>query len=144
MTTAIGARILWGWVGSSLMPARRVIAYLAAVMAVAAAGMGWLKPEISDAIIILIAILYCISAVSWHGLLLAEIARLAPEGQDGPVTGASLACAGAGMMTYPVLYALLVEATGNWSLGFFIAALPAAVMAVKLYRPPRHVPGAAV
>ena len=144
MTTAIGARILWGWVGSSLMPARRVIAYLAAVMAVAAAGMGWLKPEISDAIIILIAILYCISAVSWHGLLLAEIARLAPEGQVGPVTGASLACAGAGMMTYPVLYALLVEATGNWSLGFFIAALPAAVMAVKLYRPPRHVPGAAV
>ena len=144
MMAAIGARILWGWVGSALLPARRVAAYLAAVMAIAAGGMGWLQPGVSDVAIIAVAILYTISAVSWHGLLLAEIARLAPEGQVGPVTGASLACAGAGMMSYPILYALLVDFTGDRSLGFFIAALPAAIMAVKLYRPPRQVPGAAV
>ena len=76
--------------------------------------------------------------------MLAEIARLAPEGQVGPTTGASLAFAGAGMMIYPVLYALLVEMTGDRALGFYIAALPAFAMAVKLYLPPREKPGAAV
>ncbi len=48
------------------------------------------------------------------------------------------------MMSYPMIYAMLVAATGDKSLGFFIAALPAALMAVKLYRPPKHVEGAAV
>ena len=144
MTAAIFARILWGWVGSALVPARLLIAYLAAVMAMASAGMGWLAPVASDEAVIAVAILYCISAISWHGLMLAEIARLAPEGQVGPTTGASLAFAGAGMMTYPVLYALLVEMTGDRALGFYIAALPAFAMAVKLYLPPREKPGAAV
>jgi MFS family permease len=144
MATAIFARILWGWVGSALMPARRLIAYLSAVMAVAAVGMGSLRPEWSDLTIICVAILYCISAISWHGLMMAELARLAPKGRVGPVTGAALACAGAGMMSYPMLYAVLVKTTGDESLGFYIAALPAVVMAVKLYLPPKHVEGAAV
>ncbi len=143
MTTAIGARILWGWVGSSLLPARRVIAYLALIMAVAAAGMGWVGAGDSDSTIIAVAILYCISAISWHGLLLAEIARLAPKGQVGPVTGACLACAGAGMMSYPMIYALLVKFTGDHSLGFYIAAVPALIMCFKLYRPPKTVEGIA-
>jgi MFS family permease len=144
MTTAIGARILWGWIGSSLLPARRLISYLAFVMAVAAAGMGWLgKAPASDLFIILVAILYCISAISWHGLMLAEIARLAPAGRVGPVTGASLACAGAGMMSYPMIYALLVKFTGDHSLGFFIAAVPALLMSVKLFQPPKPIKGAA-
>ena len=144
MTTAIAARIIWGWVGSALMPARRLVSYLAVVMVAAAIGMGMIEPAWSDGAIIAVAILYCISAISWHGLMMAEIARLAPEGQVGPVTGACLAFAGAGMMSYPMIYAMLVAATGDKSLGFFIAALPAALMAIKLYRPPRHVEGAAV
>lgn len=144
MSTAIAARILWGWVGSALMPARRLIAYLSAVMVLAAVGMGSIEPGWTDLAIIGVAILYCISAISWHGLMMAELARLSPAGQVGPVTGAALACAGAGMMAYPMLYAVLVEMTGDASLGFYLAALPAAVMAVKLYRPPKHVEGAAV
>ncbi len=100
MSTAIGARILWGWVGSALMPARRVISYLALVMFIAAVGMGWLGThDPADWLIIVVAILFCISAISWHGLLLSEITRLAPPGQVGSVTGASLAFATIGMMS---------------------------------------------
>ncbi len=145
MSTAIGARILWGWVGSSLVPARRVISGLALVMSIAAVGMGWLGThQPSDLFIIIVAVLFCISAVSWHGLLLSEIARLAPPGQVGPVTGASLAFATIGMMSYPTLYALLVKFTGDHSLGFYIAAAPAFIMFIKLYLPPKHVEGAPV
>lgn len=144
MSTAIGARILWGWVGSALLPARRVIAYLALVMFIAAMGMGWLGThDPADWLIIVVAILFCISAISWHGLLLSEIARLAPPGQVGPVTGASLAFATIGMMSYPVLYALLVKFTGDRSLGFYIAAVPAFIMFIKLYLPPKQAKGAA-
>jgi MFS family permease len=144
MSTAIVARILWGWVGSALLPARRVISYLALVMFVAAVGMGWLGThEPSDLFIIVVAVLFCISAISWHGLMLSEIARLAPEGQVGPVTGASLAFATIGMMSYPTLYAILVKFTGDHSLGFYIAAVPAFIMFIKLYLPPKQVEGAA-
>ena len=108
-------------------------------------GMGWLGTHNpTDLMIIVVAILFCISAISWHGLLLSEIARLAPAGQVGPVTGASLAFATIGMMSYPTIYALLVKFTGDRSLGFYLAAAPALVMAVKLYFPPKHVEGAAV
>jgi hypothetical protein len=37
--------------------------------------------------IIAVAILFNITAISWHGILLSETARLAPEGQVGVVTG---------------------------------------------------------
>ena len=42
-----------------------------------------------------VAILYNITAVSWHGVLLAETARLAPPDQVGPVTGGVHATKGA-------------------------------------------------
>jgi hypothetical protein len=61
----------------------------------------------------------------------------------GPVTGASLAFATIGMMSYPTLYAILVKFTGDHSLGFYIAAVPAFIMFIKLYLPPKQVEGAA-
>jgi fucose permease len=141
MTTAIGARILWGWVGSALLPARTVISYLAFVMVFATTGMGWLGTGQSDVAIITVSIVYCISAISWHGLLLSEIARLAPTGQVASTTGACLAFANAGMMTYPIIFAAFGELTGDHTLGFYLAALPTFAMAIKLYLPPKLLPG---
>ena len=80
------------------------------------------------------AILYCISAIGWHGLLLSEIARLAPQDNIGGTTGAVLAFGGSGMMSYPVIYALIVNATDNYNIGFYFAAIPALLIAFRLFR----------
>ncbi len=134
MTTAIFARILWGWVGSALIPARQLLGLLALLMVVASIGTGCYAPDWSIEMITAVAILYCISAIGWHGLLLSEVARLAPTGKVSGTTGAVLAFAGSGMMSYPVFYAIIVKAAGNYRLGFYLAAIPALFMALRLFR----------
>jgi len=136
MSTAIVARIFWGWMGSSLMPTRTLLALLAVVMAVASIGTGLYDPSWSVPMIAFVAILYCISAIGWHGLLLSEVARLAPAGNIGGTTGAVLAFGGSGMMSYPMIYALIVGGTGNFKIGFYLGAIPALFMAYRLFRRP--------
>ena len=72
-----------------------------------------------------IAILYNITVVSWHGLLLAETARLAPEGKVGVVTGGMLAFVSSAMLLYPAIYGGLLAMTGSYTIGFMLASLPA-------------------
>jgi fucose permease len=134
MSAAIFARILWGWVGSRLIPARTLLGILALVMVIASAGTGFYDRTWSISMIAVVAVLYCISAIGWHGLLLSEVARLAPPGNIGGITGAVLSFGGSGMMSYPVIYALIVNATGNYSIGFYFAAIPALIIAFRLFR----------
>jgi MFS family permease len=134
MTAAIFARILWGWVGSRLIPARMLLGILALVMVIASVATGFYDRSWSIPMIAMVAVLYCVSAVGWHGLLLSEIARLAPAGNIGGTTGAVLAFGGSGMMSYPVIYALIVSATGNYRIGFYFAAIPALLIAFRLFR----------
>jgi len=136
MATAVFARILWGWIGSTLMPARILLAALAVVMSAASVATGLYDPSWSVPMIALVAILFCISAIGWHGLLLSEIARLAPAGNIGGTTGAVLAFGGLGMMSYPMIYALIVGSTGNFKIGFYLGAIPALFMSFRLFRKP--------
>jgi len=134
MSSAIFARILWGWIGSRLIPARILLGILALAMVIASVGTGFYGSSWSILMIAAVAVLYCISAIGWHGLLLSEIARLAPKGNVGGTTGAVLAFGASGMMSYPVIYALIVKAIGNHSLGFYLAAIPALFIAFRLFR----------
>lgn len=143
MGTAIGARILWGWIGSTFLPARAVLAGLAVAMAIASLLTGFYRPYWSDLAIGAVAVLYCSTAVSWHGLFLSEVAKLAPSDKVGPVTGGVLAFGGAGMMCYPFVYAFLLRATGDYAIGFYIAGIPALIMGWRLLRPTRRAPSSA-
>ena len=54
-----------------------------------------------------VAILYNITALSWHGILLSETARLAPADQVGGVTGGVLSFTSIAMMIYPAIYGMV-------------------------------------
>jgi len=82
MTTAIFARILWGWVGSTLVPARQLLGILALAMVLASIGTGCYAPHWSVGMITAVAILYCVSAIGWHGLLLSEVTYYATHGSE--------------------------------------------------------------
>ncbi len=84
---AIPCRILWGWVGSFYIAPRYVMSWLAFGMAASvvltgAFGAGW-----STLAIGIVAGMLSASAMSWHGILLSESARLAPIGRAGAITG---------------------------------------------------------
>ncbi len=123
--TAIWARILWGALGGGFVPPRWIFAGIGLFGAVAALLMTLLDFNWTLNEIIAVAILYNITGLSWHGILLAQTARLAPEGQVGSVTGGVLSFTSVSMMVYPAIYGIILAATDSYEIGFALAAIPA-------------------
>ena len=61
-----------------------------------------------------------VTAVSWHGVLLAEVARLSPAGRIGATTGAVLAFGDAGALVLPLLFSGALTLSGSYAPGFLI------------------------
>jgi nitrate/nitrite transporter NarK len=81
------------------------------------------------------------TAVSWHGVLLSEIARRAPAGQVGAMTGGVIAFGGATGIVYPLAMTALVSATGSYALCFWLSALPPLMVGLLLLSGARSAQG---
>ena len=130
---AVPARIFWGVVASTVLPARPLLGILAAVMAVAAAAMGAFSPAWSQWQVAAVCVVIAITALSWHGVLLSEVARLAPDGAVGRLTGGVLAFGTAGQVASPILFGALYFPLG-YQAAYLAVALPAAVVAAIMLR----------
>ena len=132
---AIPCRILWGWVGSFYVAPRLVMAWLALGMAASvvvtaaftrdwpALGIGVVTGGLSA------------TAMSWHGILLSEAARLAPVGRAGAVTGGVLSFGQMGAFLCPSVFALMLRLTGGYAAGWAVCAIPAVLVGVDMLRP---------
>ena len=134
---SIPARIFWGWLAGGRVPARLLRAVLCIGMLVSSLLLALFTPDWPVAAIYAVAIAFSATAISWHGVFLAEVARIAPPGQVATVTGGVLAMGGFGFIFYPKLYSLLLEQTGRYDVGFALAALPVVLVAAALLRRPR-------
>ncbi len=73
------------------------------------------------------------SAVSWNGVYLAEVARIAPPGKVGETTSASSFFTFIGYAAGPATFSLLVEASGRYDIVFLaFAVLPATAIVALL------------
>ena len=131
---AIPGRILWGWLGSGYFSPRVIMAALslgmaASVVLLALCGAGW--PVL---LVGLIACLLSATALSWHGVLLAETARASPEDMRGGVTGGVLSIGQVGALALPIMYSGLLEATGSYGIGFVMCGIPALWVGILLLR----------
>jgi len=134
VAVAVPGRILWGWIGSTYVSPTVVMAGLALGMAGSAAllafsGAGW--P------VLLVGLVACVlsaTALSWHGVLLAETARASPEDMRGGVTGGVLSFGQVGALALPLIYSGLLEFTGSYGTGFIVCGLPALLVGVLLLR----------
>jgi hypothetical protein len=78
------------------------------------------------------------TAVSWHGILLSETARLAPPGRVAAVTGGVLSFGQIGALVGPLVFSLLLSLTGGYTAGWVLCAIPALWVSLSLLRlPPR-------
>jgi nitrate/nitrite transporter NarK len=132
MTIAIPARIIWGWVASGRVPARYLLAGFGLSMFVAVAAMGFMTSTWPDAGIAAVLLACSATAVSWHGVLLAEVARVAPEGEVAGMTGGVLAFGNAGQILLPSAFSGLFFATGSYFAAFALCGLPAAAAGLWL------------
>ncbi len=134
--TAVGARILWGYIGSVYLSARIVLGYIGVFAGISSIFTGFYDESWSYALIIAIAILYNITALSWHGILLAEIARLSSRDTVAGITGGVLAFTSIAMMIYPAFYGILLGLTDSYATGFILSSIPSFIAGIILLRQP--------
>ena len=131
---AMPGRIVWGWLGSGYIPPRLLMAGLSLGMAGSVALLGLCSAGWPTLMVGLVAGVLSATALSWHGILLAETARAAPEGMRGAVTGGVLSCGQIGALTEPLIYSALLGLTGSYGLGFIVCGIPALLVGVHLLR----------
>jgi nitrate/nitrite transporter NarK len=136
---AIWARIFWGWLAGGIVSPRLLLATIGLIASVASVVVASFDPGWGLTEITIVAIVFNMTAISWHGLLLAETARLAPKENVGGVTGGVLAFTSIAMMIYPAIYGGILAATGSYELGFMLAAAPAFLAFLIFINPP--IPG---
>ena len=129
---AIPGRIFWGWLSSWLVQPRVMLGILALLMFVAAGLTSRFDASWSTWQVLLVAVLVSASVFSWHGVTLAEAARLAPSSMRGTVTGGVLSFGQFGGLVLPLCYSLILSLTGSYQLGFLACSLPALIVGVVL------------
>lgn len=134
VTVAVPGRIVWGWLGSGYIPPRLIMAGLALGMAGSVALLGLCSAGWPTLLVGLVAGVLSATSLSWHGVLLAETARAAPEDMRGAVTGGVLSFGQAGALAGPLMYSALLGLTGSYGLGFIVCGIPALLVGVNLLR----------
>jgi MFS family permease len=132
---AIPCRILWGWIGSFYVAPRSVMSWLAFGMAASVVATGAFSAAWSVLAIGIVAGMLSATAMSWHGILLSESARLAPIGRAGSVTGGVLSFGQMGAVLCPSVFSLMLRLTGGYTSGWVVCAVPAVLVGVNLLRP---------
>ena len=131
---AIPGRILWGWLGSFYVKPPLLMAVLAFGMAISVAGFGALTMAWPTLAIAAVTGVLSATAMSWHGILLSESARLAPSGRAGAVTGGVLSFGQMGAVLCPSVFALLLHLTGGYGAGWAVLSIPAVLIGIDLLR----------
>jgi MFS transporter len=134
IAVAIPCRILWGWVGSFYVAPRFVLAALALGMAASVALAGAFTVTWPALAIGTVTGVISATAMSWHGILLSESARLAPVGRAGAVTGGVLSFGQMGAFLCPSAFSLLLRVTGGYAAGWAVCAIPAVLVGMSLLR----------
>ncbi len=132
----------WGWLASHLVRPATLLALLGVGMAGAAVLAAAMDPGWPTWLAAVVASLFSATAVSWHGVLLAEVARLSPPGRIGSTTGAVLAFGDAGSFVLPLLFSAALAVTEGYATGFVIGGTLA--LGVGLFGLRRRFGGGAV
>ena len=134
VAVAVPGRILWGWLGSTYITPRMMMAVLALGMAGSAAVFAFSGPGWPTLLVGLVACVLSATALSWHGVLLAETARASPEDMRGGVTGGVLSIGQVGALAMPLVFSGLLDVTGSYGIGFILCALPSLLVGIQLLR----------
>lgn len=78
-------------------------------------------------------------SIGWNGVMLAEVARNSPKGEEGAVTGAVLVYVFGGVVVGPAVFSVLYAAVGSYGPTFAIMGVTAALGAAVCLRAGRVV-----
>jgi MFS family permease len=128
-------RIGWGFVADRVAPPRRVLGVIGIIAATCGVVITTATTAWSTAAVIIVAVIFGATAIGWNGVQLAEVARHAPKGQAGAVTGASGFITFSGVVAGPPVFALLAASTGSYRVGFGVFAVMSGLSGLALLMP---------
>jgi len=134
LTAGAFARIFWGWV-SGLTAARPILGVIGIAASLCSLATAFYTREWSSLAITIVAMGVATTAIGWHGVLLAEIARLSPPEKVAPRTGGLLGFSSIAQVLFPLIVAGLYGLTGNYGTGFLVLAVPALLAGLNFLRP---------
>jgi len=113
-------RILWGAIADLYVPPRALLG----LIGVAAGLCAWITVMFdagwSFAAMLVVCVMFGATAIGWNGVQLAELARHAPAGQAGAVTGAAQCIGFGGVVVGPPIFALISTWSGGYRAGFVV------------------------
>lgn len=122
-SSAIVARILWGWVAGRYLPSRTVLGIVGLIMTGAALTATQFTADWSIGSLLVVGLVLASTAVGWNGVYLAEVARISPPGKVGAMIGANGSFLAIGSMIFPAIFGILLATTGSYAYGFHLIAV---------------------
>ncbi len=134
LTQAAGVvgRVLWGMSADRWFAPRLQLAMLGVCAGLSSLGVAAFAADWPVAAMVLVSALIGSTAVGWNGVMLSEVARLAPEGEVGTVTGGTQMFTFGGAVIGPILFAIVVGATDSYATCFALASIPALAVGARL------------
>ncbi len=128
-------RIGWGFIADRVAPPRRVLGVIGIIAALCGIVITMATPAWPTIAVVIVALIFGASAIGWNGVQLAEVARHAPKGAAGAVTGASGFITFSGVVAGPPIFALLAASTGSYRVGFGVFAAISGISGLALLMP---------
>ena len=133
MVSGIVFRIVWGWLAARFIEPAYMLALLGAGMGGALIAVAFVEPGWSRYAVWGVAMLFGATGIGFQGVLLAEIARLAPHGMAGVITGGTVFFAFVGMILFPAVFGAMLSFGGSYEAVFAIAGGPPMLVAIMLF-----------
>jgi MFS family permease len=114
----IVGRIVWGAVADHFVPPRTMLGLLGIASGLCAYATASFDASWGSGAMLAVCAVFGGTAIGWNGVQLSQVARHAPHGQAGSVTGAAGFITFTGVVVGPPLFALLAGATGSYRVGF--------------------------
>ncbi len=126
-------RVLIGWIADRVGDTARVLAWNAALLIACSAAALVLGPGLPLVAVYLLFAVLGASSGCWPGAILAEVGRLAPQGQVSLAISGSLVITNVGKFIGPIVFANVYALTRDYALAFTSLVIPGAVSLYCLY-----------
>ncbi len=136
MIAGIVGRVLWGAVADYVGDAREVLGGLGLLMAACALTMTQVSAQWPYAGVIVLAVIFGASAIGWNGVFVAEVARIAPNGDIAQATGATLGMTYFGVVVGPFIYWAIVTVTSSYAIAYGAIGACALIAGLACFRSP--------
>jgi MFS family permease len=125
-------RIVWGALADRAVTRRTMLGLLGLGMGVSAMATLAASPDWPAWVLFAFASVFGATAVGWNGVYLAEVARVAPQGQVSQATGGCLFFTFLGVVLTPLVFNLVLALGGGYGVAYAVLGVPGLVVGARL------------